>query len=90
MENLQDYIKPELLVLIPVLYIVGMILKNTERVDNKYIPAVLGVGGVLLAMLYVMGSEGITLMGLFTAITQGVLVSGTAVYVNQLIKQTKE
>lgn len=90
MENLQDYIKPELLVLIPVLYIVGMILKNTERVDNKYIPAVLGVGGVLLAMLYVMGSEGITIMGLFTAITQGVLVSGAAVYVNQLIKQTKE
>ena len=90
MENLQDYIKPELLVLIPVLYIVGMILKNTERVDNKYIPAVLGVGGVLLAMLYVLGNEGITIMGMFTAITQGVLVSGAAVYVNQLIKQTKE
>lgn len=90
MENLQDYIKPELLVLIPVLYIAGMYLKNTERVDNKYIPAVLGAGGVLLAMLYVLGSEGITLMGLFTAITQGVLVSGAAVYVNQLIKQTKE
>lgn len=29
-------------------------------------------------------------MSVFTAVTQGILVAGAAVYVNQLVKQNKE
>ena len=90
MENLQEYIKPELLVLIPVLYVIGMIIKNTERINDKYIPAVIGVCGVLLSTLYVLATEGVSLMSAFTSITQGILVTGVAVYVNQLIVQSKK
>lgn len=89
MENLQDYIKPELLILVPVLYVIGSILKNTNSVSDKYIPAILGVVGVILSFMYVVATEGIALIGVFTAITQGVLVTGVAVYVNQLYKQSK-
>lgn len=89
MENLQDYIKPELLVLVPVLYILGSILKNTKSVSDKYIPAILGVVGVVLSFIYVVSTEGVALIGAFTAITQGILVTGVAVYVNQLFKQSK-
>lgn len=83
--NYQDYIKPELLVLIPVLYILGMIIKNTEKINNRYIPAILGLVGIALANLYVLATEGISGTSLFTAITQGILVAGAAVYANELI-----
>lgn len=87
MDNIQEYIKPELLILVPVLYVIGMIIKNTELIKDKYIPVILGLTGILLSTLYVLATEGVSLMGAFTAITQGILVTGVAVYVNQLIKQ---
>lgn len=87
MDNIQEYIKPELLILVPVIYIIGMTIKNTELIKDKYIPLILGLTGILLSTLYVLATEGLSLMGAFTAITQGILVTGVAVYVNQLIKQ---
>lgn len=90
MEKLQDYIKPELLVLIPVLYILGLMLKKTEKINDKYIPVMLGIIGIVLSAIYVAAGSGICLMSVFTAITQGILVAGAAVYVNQLVKQNKE
>lgn len=90
MEKLQDYIKPELLVLIPVLYILGLMLKKTEKINDKYIPVMLGIIGIVLCAIYVAAVSGICLMSVFTAVTQGILVAGAAVYVNQLVKQNKE
>jgi hypothetical protein len=87
MMNYQDYIKPELLILIPVLYIMGLIIKSTEAIKNKYIPAILGLAGIALASLYVIATEGLTGTSLFTAITQGILAAGAAVYANELIDQ---
>lgn len=89
LEAVKEFVKPELLVLIPVLYFVGAGLKRSETKD-KYIPYALGFASVGLAALYVCGSEGITLIGVFTAITQGVLCAGASVYVNQLIKQRRK
>ena len=90
--NIMDYIKPELLVLVAVLYIVGIALKKSA-VNDKFIPAILGGAGVLLSLIYVIGTATLTTpqeiaLAAFTAITQGVLVAGASVYVNQLIKQT--
>lgn len=84
---MSDYIKPELLILVPVLYILGEIMKHTERIKDNYIPAILGAAGILLAFIYVTATEGIALIGVFTAITQGVLVAGAAVYADQIVKQ---
>ena len=89
MEAVKEFVKPELLILIPVLYFVGAGLKRSETKD-KYIPYILGVASVGLAALYVCGMEGITLIGAFTAITQGILCAGASVYVNQLIKQRQK
>lgn len=89
MEQLQQYIKPELLVLIPVLYFVGIGLKQS-KVKNKYIPWILMASGVVLSTLYVLGTCGITAVAIFTAITQGILCAGASVYVDQLIKQSNK
>ncbi len=87
MEQLQQFIKPEIVILIPVLYFIGAALKRSSVKDN-YIPAILGGAGILLSALYVCGTESFTVLSIFTAVTQGILCAGASVYVNQIIKQT--
>lgn len=84
----QKYIKSELLVLVPVLYIIGLGLKKSKLAD-KWIPLVLGTIGVTLSALWVAASSQITTgqevaAALFTAVTQGILVAGASVYTSQL------
>lgn len=88
MEEIKNFISPELMILVPVLYFIGMGVKKSTLVPDKFIPIVLGACGVILSCLYVLGTSGFSIVGLFTAITQGILVAGGSVYVNQLIKQT--
>lgn len=94
-ELLKEYIKPELLVVVVVLYFVGAGLKNTELVKDKFIPMILGVVGVIISAIYIIATSSINgyqevLTVIFTAIVQGILVAGAAVYVNQLIKQSEK
>lgn len=92
---IQNYIKPELLVVGIVLYFIGMGLKKTEKINDKYIPLLLGILGIIIAGIYVIatsifnGYQSI-LMAIFTAVVQGILVAGLSVYANQIIKQAKE
>ena len=96
MEDLMRYVKPELLVLIPVLYFVGLGLKKCRRVQDCRIPLLLGLCGVVLSLVYVLSTTPAvtgwrSILGvLFTAVTQGVLAAGCSVYVNQLVKQTRK
>ena len=87
-----DFIKAELLVLVPVLYALGEWIK-ASKINNRYIPLILGVSGVVLSLIYVLpvsdfacGWRGL-LMSIFTSFTQGVLCAAASVYANQLIKQ---
>ena len=45
LEMLKEFIKPELLILIPVLYLIGISIKNTLLIKDKFIPLVLGISG---------------------------------------------
>lgn len=92
--NYQDYIKTELLILIPVLYFLGIGLKKSKLPD-KWIPIVLGVSAVVLSAIWVVATADISgvqevASAIFTAVTQGVLVAGASVYVNQLYIQAKK
>ena len=92
--NYQDYIKTELLILIPVLYFIGMGLKKSKLPD-KLIPFMLGMISVFLAALWVFSTTDIEggkelALAFFTSITQGELTAGTSVYANQLFVQAKK
>ena len=92
--DFQQFVEPELLILIPVLYLIGMGIKKSN-IKDKLIPVLLGACGILLAGIYVYAFETIeTTQGiftaLFTAITQGILCAGASVYVDQLIKQARK
>ena len=53
MELITEYIKPELIVVAVVLYIVGIGLKKTTVVKDKWIPVILGSAGILLCGIWV-------------------------------------
>ncbi len=77
--NITSYILEQGLILIPVLYIIGMMLKGAEKIPDKYIPLILLPMGIA-------GSVG--LMGVsFPSVVQGVLITGACVYGNQVVKQ---
>ena len=57
--NYQDYIKTELLILVPVLYFLGIGLKKSKLAD-KWIPIVLGVSAVVLSAIWVIATAEIT------------------------------
>ena len=73
------YITENAIILVPVLYIIGSILKNTELIKDKYIPILLMPVGIAFSIAII----GVNV----EAIIQGILVTGATVYSNQLIKQ---
>lgn len=92
MEVLLNYVKPELVILAVALYMIGLGLKKTELIKDKYIPSALGLAGIVLAAMYVLAVSHVSgasdvLMAVFTSIIQGVLCAGLSTYVNQMIKQ---
>ena len=77
-----EFITENALLLIPVLNIIGAIVKNTEKIPDKYIPIILLFFGILGA---------VAILGLSPeSVVQGILVTGTAVYGNQVVKQIKK
>ena len=44
--EITSYIEPELFIIVPVLYVLGMLIKKSN-VNGKYIPIILGVMGIL-------------------------------------------
>ena len=76
-----EYISNEMMVLIPCLYIVGMLLKASD-IKDKYIPLVL----LLLSIAAATFMVGFNI----NAILQGILCAGTSVFINQLIVQSKK
>ena len=83
METATNFLVDQCLILVPVLYIIGAMLKGTQLVPDKYIPFILVVFGIVFAIALTAFSA--------QAVIQGILVTGVTVYGNQLVKQiTKE
>ncbi|MEG1995790.1 MAG: phage holin family protein [Bacilli bacterium] len=87
LEVLKQFIQPEIMVLVPVVYLLGTAAKKSEFVQDRYIPIYLGVVSILLTGLYVLSTTLVCAASIFMAITQGILVAGASVYCNQVVKQ---
>ena len=74
-----DYIIDKALILVPALYILGMVLKQMQFIADKYIPLILIIVGVGFAV-WMLGFSP-------DSVIQGILVAGAAVIGNQLFKQ---
>lgn len=76
-----NYVVQEGLVMIPVLFIIGEIIKATELLGNKWIPLTILIVSIGFTPL---------VLGAYTAdnIVQAVLVAGVTVFGNELIRQS--
>ncbi|BDR80704.1 hypothetical protein N072000002_09600 [Clostridium tetani] len=78
--NIMEFITEQAFILVPALYILGLMLKQTKQIKDWTIPWIL--------LICAIGSC-IAIMGInIQALLQGVLVTGVAVFGNQLVKQT--
>lgn len=74
-----EFVLDNRLQLVPFLWIIGNIIKNTRLINDKYIPVILGIVGVSISVL---------MEGEFPDnVIQGILVTGLAVYGNEIVKQ---
>lgn len=80
-EILESFLNEGILILIPVMWIIGAMLK-TSRLNSAYIPF------ILLALS--IGYVGILTKDVIEALTQGVIVTGITVLTHQLVAQTRE
>lgn len=82
MNELYTYVTDNAYILIPVLLIVGQIIKNIKVINDKWIPLILLPLGIVGAMA----------LGGWTvdSAIQGILVTGVSVYGNQVVKQLKK
>lgn len=92
MDQIMSYVKPELIVVAIVLYFIGIWLKQSQALKDKYIPLVLGIVGIFVCGIWVMSTASFATgqdiaLAVFTAIVQGILVAGLSTYVNQIFKQ---
>ncbi len=90
---IKDALTPELYPLIIVIYLIGKALKHTEKLNDRYIPVTLGCISFVINALYVFANVA-TVMDpqhvigyILTALIQGVLIAGGAVYFDQVYKQ---
>lgn len=75
-----NFVMEQALILVPALFIVGELIKKSAILD-KYIPLVLLVLGIVFSV-FLLGFN-------IESVIQGILVTGAAVFVDQVAKQAK-
>lgn len=87
--DLTEYIRTELFVLVPVLYVLGLLLKKSPLQD-WLIPFVLCGTGIVLSFAFFAGGGETIGKTLFASVTQGVLCASCSVFANNVVKQFKK
>ena len=90
MNNIIEFLRPELFVLVVVLWLMGRFLKVSPGFKQEWqIPYVLLGLGVVLSVLYVglVLGEGFTWAGVLVSVIQGIIVAALAVFGNEMAKQ---
>ena len=83
MKELLKFIIEEAYIMVPTLWVVGFIVKQTEQIKDKYIPFILLVASLLLSPW---------MLGGYNAqnVIQAILVAGGAVLADNLYRQSKK
>lgn len=77
-----EYISENVYVLVPVLFFIGFLLKQTPKVADWFIPYLLTFVGISFAL----GLLGVNI----EAVIQGILVAAVTIFIHQLLKQADQ
>lgn len=70
-------------VLVIILYVIGMMLKDTKKIKDNYIPIILGIVSIPIGIMFCWSD-------VVNGIVQGIMCAGMAVYGNQIYKQLEK
>ncbi len=90
MEIVLSYIKPEFMVIVCALYVLGRMFKQFQRIPNRWIPLLITAFGIFFAGVHTAAIIDIyanMAQAVFDSLIQGILCSGMAVYAYELVKQ---
>ena len=90
MEQITQYIQADYAVLAAVLYCLGRVLKAVKKFPNQFVPLALTVCGIALACLSAVsryGDYANWAAVLFEGLVQGILCTGLAVYLNEVLSR---
>ncbi len=92
--DITSYIESELFIIVPVLYVLGILIKKSPISDTA-IPFILGGAGMILVTVYrlyqAIPQTTSEIFGMiFSCITQGLLCASASVYANNIVKQIKK
>lgn len=78
-----NYARSELLILVPVLYIISQFLISS-KVKNEKIPIIISIISIVLSAIYTLSIVSVIsistfLLAIFTSVTQGVLFAGATI-----------
>jgi len=93
MENIMEFIRPELVILIAFLYCVGLFLKLNKNFKQEWtIPYILLGISLLITFAYVSVylGEGFAPPVIVAVVIQSVLIAAVTVFGNELLKQALE
>lgn len=79
--DLFNFIMDEALILVPVLMVLGKIIKQSQVIPSRFIPLSLLVISIILTNIMLGFS--------FEAFIQSILIAGAAVFGHQLFKQSR-
>ena len=88
LEQITQYVSAEYAILAAVLYCLGRALKSIRKFPNQFIPLALTGCGIVLACLSVVsryGEYANWAAALFEGLVQGILCTGLAVYLNEVL-----
>jgi len=89
--DILSHIRAEMLVIVPVLIIIGKIIKSTHLIKDKYIPLILSALSIIMsiAWIFIYTPESPP-RAILDGVIQGVLLAGAAVLGNECAKQAKK
>lgn len=85
-----EYIKPELLVLVFVLWYLGTLLKKSHKIEDWKIPFILMTVSIIMALSWVIITSGLSPMAIWVGIMQGFVIAAVEGQAYQYFKQVSE
>ena len=87
--NIANFVPTNLAILIAGIYVMGMFLKKTEKVNDNYITIILMLFSITFAILLTLINAQYKTMfeSIVNGILQGILCWGVAIGINQTAKQ---
>lgn len=76
--------------IVVIAYLVGIVIKNTDAIDDKWIPAICGIVGAPLGVLALRIVPDFPATDYLTAVAVGIVSGLAATGINQVFKQLKK